>query len=262
MRVLSWGGLVAPKFPAPPSGETMRQTPNVLEVQERARGPLSPCKVWWGSDLTRRRGGQKRWVFLSVCLFVCPSRSWTSEFVRPISPWKCWSTETILMPLDRGRFVVVHQCSTFWDWWQLATSLFTKCWSPKNGKNWGFSPPQNDRINRSRQNFAGRHVPWVCYSSPNLAFIGKRGSLQEPQKCQNLPNIVVFGHRKPTQWTHSDEIWPVSVDLGSVLAHQIWPWSVKRGRYRSTQKCQNLPKLWFLATGSRHNEHIQIKFGV
>ena len=26
-----------------PSGETMCQTPKVLEVQERARGPLSPC---------------------------------------------------------------------------------------------------------------------------------------------------------------------------------------------------------------------------
>jgi len=45
MGVLNWGGLVAPKFSAPPSGETMRQTPNVLEVQERARGPLSPCQV-------------------------------------------------------------------------------------------------------------------------------------------------------------------------------------------------------------------------
>jgi len=37
------------------SGETMRQTPNVLEMQERARGPLSPCQVWWGSDFARRR---------------------------------------------------------------------------------------------------------------------------------------------------------------------------------------------------------------
>jgi len=43
-----------------PSGETVRQTSKVLEVQERARGPLSPCQVWWGADFTRRRGGQKR----------------------------------------------------------------------------------------------------------------------------------------------------------------------------------------------------------
>ena len=49
-----------PIFSAPPSGESMRQTPKVLEVQERARGPLSSCQVWWGSDFTRRRGSQKR----------------------------------------------------------------------------------------------------------------------------------------------------------------------------------------------------------
>ena len=30
---LSWGHLVSPKFSALPSGETMRQTPNVLEVK-------------------------------------------------------------------------------------------------------------------------------------------------------------------------------------------------------------------------------------
>ena len=38
-------GLVTLKFSAPPSGETMRQTPKVLEVQERARGHLSPYHV-------------------------------------------------------------------------------------------------------------------------------------------------------------------------------------------------------------------------
>ena len=48
------------KFSATPSGEIMRQTPKVLELQERARDPLSPCQVWWGSDFTRRRGVQKR----------------------------------------------------------------------------------------------------------------------------------------------------------------------------------------------------------
>ena len=38
-------GLVTDKFSGPPSGETMRWTPKVLEVQERARGPLSSCRV-------------------------------------------------------------------------------------------------------------------------------------------------------------------------------------------------------------------------
>jgi len=59
-KVLSSGGLVTPKFSAPPSGESMRQTPKVFQVQERARGPLSPCHVWWGSDFIRHRVSQKR----------------------------------------------------------------------------------------------------------------------------------------------------------------------------------------------------------
>ena len=142
----------------------------------------------------------------------------------------------------------------------------TKCRSPKNGKKreklGGISPPQHDRINRPRRNFAGKGVPWVWYSSPNLALIGKRGRYRSPQNVKMLPKIVVFGHRKPTQWTHSDEIWPESVDLGSALAHQIWPSSVKAVRYRSPKNVKICPKLWFLTTGSRHNEHIQMKFGL
>jgi len=33
---LTGSGLVIPKFSEPPSGETMRQLPKLLEVQERA----------------------------------------------------------------------------------------------------------------------------------------------------------------------------------------------------------------------------------
>ena len=46
--------------------------------------------------------------------------------VRDCAPdftMKHWSTEMILMSLDRGRFVVVHPCSTFSDCRQLSTSL-------------------------------------------------------------------------------------------------------------------------------------------
>ena len=49
-----------PQISVPPSGKTIRQTPKVLEVQEHARGPLSPCHVWWGTDFIPRRGDQKR----------------------------------------------------------------------------------------------------------------------------------------------------------------------------------------------------------
>ena len=71
-------------------------------------------------------GGQKRRVFLSVYL----SRFWTSEFVRPLSSWRRWTTETILIPLGRGRFVVVHLCSTFSDLCQLATPLNAEVQKP------------------------------------------------------------------------------------------------------------------------------------
>jgi len=46
----------------------------------------------------------------------------------------------------------------------------------------GFSPPEDDRINRSRRNLARQRRPRVCSSIPNLALIGKRGSIQELPK--------------------------------------------------------------------------------
>jgi len=132
MGVLIWRGLVTRKFSVPLAAKLCIRPTNFLEVQERARGPLSPCHVWWGSEFIRRRGGEKRWVF------VCPSRFWTSEFVRPISPWRCWSRDTILMSLDRGRFVV-----PVLNFLRLLPNVdITKCRRPKNGKNLGFSPPE------------------------------------------------------------------------------------------------------------------------
>jgi len=183
MGVLSWGGLVAPKFSTPLSGETLRQTRNVLEVQEHAGGPLSPCQVWWGSDFTRRRGGQKRGVFLSVSLSVRHAferQSLCAQFRHEGVGvqkrfWCRWIGERFLILMPIGDI--------------------TKCQSPKtaeNGRNWGFSPPEDDRIIRSRQNFAGKRRPWVCYSSPNLALIGKRGLVQESPNIKNCPKLCFF----------------------------------------------------------------------
>ena len=110
----------------------------------------------------------------------------------------------------------------------------------KNGKKrqkCGFSPPQDDRINRSRQKKSQVNVDHGSAIAHQIwPSLVKGCRYRSPQNCQNLPKVVVFGHRKPTQWTHSDEIWHVSVDLGSVLAHQIWPSSVKGGRYGSPQR--------------------------
>ena len=45
------------------------------------------------------------------------------QLVRPISPWRRWRTDKILIPLDRRRFVVMQSCSTFSDCCQLSTPL-------------------------------------------------------------------------------------------------------------------------------------------
>jgi len=66
--VLIWGGPFTPKHSVPPSS---LRSPNVLHVQECARGTLSPCQVQWG--LACHRGNQKCWVF---CLSVCHVVSW------------------------------------------------------------------------------------------------------------------------------------------------------------------------------------------
>ena len=87
----------------------------------------------------------------------------------------------LLMPLDRGRFVVVHPCSTFSDCRQLSTSLNAEV--QKTAKI-VFSPLEGDRINRSRRILTHKRALWVCYSTPNLTFIGKRGSVHEPPNAK------------------------------------------------------------------------------
>jgi len=182
MGLLSWVWLPPPQFSAPLVAKLCVKPPKVFEVQERARGPLLPwpCQVWWGSYFTGRRGVAKNLrVFLSVCLFVTllNVRACARNFAVP---WRRWRLgvglqQTILIPLDRGRFVhvVVHPCSTFSDCCQLATPLNDEV--QKNRKNCFFLPSEGDRTNRSRRNLINKRTRWVCSSALNLALIGKRG---------------------------------------------------------------------------------------
>jgi len=154
MGFLGWWGSGSPKYSSPLVVKLCRTPESFRGARTCSRSSITtPSLV--GLGFHPPPGGQKGWVSLFVCLFV-----WTSEFVRPISPWRSWSTEMILMPLDRGRFVVVRSCGDT-----------TKCRSSKKGKNWGFSPPEGDRINRSRLNLARERIPWVCSIAPNLALM-------------------------------------------------------------------------------------------
>jgi len=63
MGVWVWGSPVIPKFQYHLMAKQCFRSPNVCDVQEHARGPLSSCQVWWGSDFTRHCGSKKSWVF-------------------------------------------------------------------------------------------------------------------------------------------------------------------------------------------------------
>jgi len=89
-----------------------------------------------GARISPAAGTAKNVEFFSDCLFCL---SVTVLNVRVCAPdffmkAVAWSTETILIPLDRGRFVVVHPCSTFSDCSQLASCNTTKFRCRKYGK--------------------------------------------------------------------------------------------------------------------------------
>ena len=59
-RIVVEGVWFPPNFQRPLAAKLCVRPQTFFKVKERARGPLSPCQLWWGSDFTRRRGGQKR----------------------------------------------------------------------------------------------------------------------------------------------------------------------------------------------------------
>jgi len=135
----------------------------------------------------------KEMYSFTCCIYFLKEIS-MSEFVRPISPWRRWNTEMVLMPCHWiGK---VCSCAPVFNLLRLPPTVdITKCRSPKTAKM-GFSLPEGDRINRARRILTRKRALWVSYSTPDLALIRKRVSVQDSPKCQNLPKR---GHRKPTQ---------------------------------------------------------------
>ena len=160
-----------------------------------------------------------------------------------------------------GRFVVVHSCSTFWDWWELATSVNAEVQKRQKTAKLGFSSPQDDRINRSRRNFAGKRTPSVCYVTPYLALIGERGRYRSPKMSKFAKKC---GFWPPEADTINTFRWNLACKcrLWICSSSPNLAFTGKRGSIQEPPKCPNLPKLWFLATVSRHNKHIQMKFGL
>ena len=62
----------------------------------------------------------------------------------------------------------------------------------KFAQNDGFWTPEADTMNTFRLNLACKCRPWVCSSTPNLALIGKRGSVQERQNVSKFAQNCGF----------------------------------------------------------------------
>jgi len=149
----------------------------------------------------------------------------------------------------------VHTCSTFLDSCQLATPLNVEV--EKNANFWVL-PPKGDTINRSRRILASKHIPWVCYSTPSLVGIGKRVLVQEPPKSKFAQTC---GFWPPEADTMNTFRWYLACKCRSWVCHST-PNLTIVGFGTGTPIIKSCPKLWFLATGSRHSEHIHMKFDV
>ena len=120
-------------------------------------------------------GWPKTLSFLPVCLSVCPSRFLN---IRDCAPDFAMKALEYRNDFDIIGLSKVCNCAHVFNFLRLMpTGDTTQCQSPKMAKKWGFSLPEGDRINRSRRNLARKRKPWVCYSTPHLPLMGKRGSV-------------------------------------------------------------------------------------
>ena len=140
---------------------------------------LYPYATFGGARISPAAGAAKNVEFV-VYLFVCLSVRHAFERQSLCARFRhegvgIGPTETVFMPLDRGRFIVGQPCSTFSVCCQFATPLNAEV--QKTPTIGGFSPTDGDRINRSRRNLARKRTPWVCYIIPLV----KGGRYRSPQ---------------------------------------------------------------------------------
>jgi len=112
-----------PEFLSAPYRQNCATDPKSFRGARTCSGSsiTTPSLVGLGFHPSPRWPKTLSFLSVSVCLFVTlvNVRACAHDFAK----YRRWSTEYSLMPLDRGRFVVVHRCSTFSDCRQLTTSL-------------------------------------------------------------------------------------------------------------------------------------------
>ena len=152
----------------------------------------------------------------------------------------------------------------------------TRCTDGGEIWHWGcqISPPSVQGIGTPKLKFLLRFDQNVEYKHPTGVYLYRNfhkicwvcTPFQDALAVKIFPKNSKFaqnrglwhGHWKPTQWTHADEIWHVVVGVCSSTPDLT---TSLKGVVQECPKCQVLPKIVFLATGSRHSEHIHMKFG-
>jgi len=119
-------------------------------------------------------------------------------------------------------------------------------------QNCGFRLPEANwqPVNTFRWNLASKRRLGSALAQQTWSSLVEDRRYRSPQMWKFVQNYVFFCHWKPTQWTHSDEIWRVSIDHVCTVSCQIWAESVTEHCYNSCPKCKNWVKLTWL--GSLH----------
>ena len=101
-------GAFSHKFSMAPSGET---TDRIKKVMGRKNGTdLLYHQAKYGGDHGSSAGCRRKSVMFFVCFL---SRFGMTKFEITETLWSSISFKTIMVSLHRGRFVVVHRCSSF-----------------------------------------------------------------------------------------------------------------------------------------------------
>ena len=154
------------------------------------RDSYHPAK--FGGDRISPAAGVAKNVEFFVCMSVCLSVTLLN--VRVCAPDFAMKALEYRNDFDAGGWGKVCSCLPMLNFLRLmpiATSLNAKVQKRQKTAKIGVFR-RHSRINRSRRNFAGKRVPWVCYSSPNMALIGKRESVQEPPKTSKFAQNCGF----------------------------------------------------------------------
>jgi len=131
---LKFRGSGYPQIFNAPSGETMRHTPKSFRGARTCSRSSITMPSLVGLGFHSPPGQPKTLSFLSVCLSVTLLN--VRDLCARFRHESVAVQKQFLMPLDRGRFVVGHPCSTLSDCCQLATTLNAEV--QKTAKTGGF----------------------------------------------------------------------------------------------------------------------------